>query len=101
MSAWRARLGVYSAVALLAWGAIAVVRPIPEKRAGEVINGSRVPTWRERVDSLGRGETVNGPILEHTAAGLLDDGLALSTGRHGQFHHHVKAADKGVVEADD
>ena len=62
MSAWRARLGVYSAVALLAWGAIAVVRPIPEKRAGEVINGSRVPTWRERVDSLGRGETVNGVL---------------------------------------
>jgi hypothetical protein len=53
---WRARLAAYTAVALLAWGAIAVVRPIPEKRAGDVINGSRTPTWRERVDSLARGE---------------------------------------------
>jgi len=53
-------LAVYTAVALLAWGAIAVVRPIPEKRAGEVINGTRTPTWRERVDSLSRGETLSG-----------------------------------------
>lgn len=60
MSGWRARLAVYTAVALSAWGAIAVVRPIPDKRAGEVINGSRTPTWRERVDSLGRGETLTG-----------------------------------------
>jgi murein DD-endopeptidase MepM/ murein hydrolase activator NlpD len=57
---WRARLAAYTAVALLAWGAIAVVRPIPEKRAGDVINGSRTPTWRERVDSLARGETLGG-----------------------------------------
>ncbi len=60
MIGWRARLAAYTAVALLAWGAIAVVRPIPEKRAGDVINGSRTPTWRERVDSLARGETLGG-----------------------------------------
>lgn len=60
MSGWRARIGVYSAVALLAWGAIAVMRPIPERRAGVVINGERTPTWRERIDSLGRGETLSG-----------------------------------------
>ncbi len=60
MRRWGARLAVYTAVALLAWGAIAVVRPIPEKRAGEVINGTRTPTWRERVDSLSRGETLSG-----------------------------------------
>jgi len=47
-------------VALLAWGAIAVMRPIPEKRVGEVINGTRAPTWMERVDSLARGETLGG-----------------------------------------
>ena len=60
MRRWGARLAVYTAVALLAWGAIAVVRPIPEKRAGEVLNGTRTPTWRERVDSLSRGETLSG-----------------------------------------
>lgn len=60
MSGWRARLGVYTAVALLTWGAIAVMRPIPEKRAGEVLTGVRTPTWLEHVDSLSRGETLSG-----------------------------------------
>lgn len=60
MRRWGARLAVSTAVALLAWGAIAVVRPIPEKRAGDVINGTRTPTWRVRVDSLSRGETLSG-----------------------------------------
>jgi murein DD-endopeptidase MepM/ murein hydrolase activator NlpD len=59
LSRWRARVGVYTAVALLAWGAIAVMRPIPERRAGQVFSGERRPTWRERVDSLGRGETLS------------------------------------------
>ena len=58
MTRRRIRLVVYTAVALLAWGAIAVLRPIPERRAGVVINGERRPTWRERVDSLERGETL-------------------------------------------
>lgn len=62
MSGRRARFGAYGVVALLAWGAISVVRPIPERRAGEVITGSRNPAWRERVDSLQRGETV-GSVL--------------------------------------
>lgn len=60
MSGWRARLVVYSAVALLAWGAIAVIRPIPERRAGDVLTGVRTPTWLEHVDSLARGETLSG-----------------------------------------
>lgn len=58
MTRRRIRLVVYTAVALLAWGAIAVLRPLPERRAGLVINGARRPTWRERVDSLERGETL-------------------------------------------
>ncbi|MEO6444960.1 MAG: M23 family metallopeptidase [Gemmatimonadaceae bacterium] len=58
MSRRRARLAVYTAVALLAWGAISVMRPIPERRAGEVVSGERRPTWEERVDSLERGETL-------------------------------------------
>lgn len=60
MSGWRARLVVYPAVALLAWGAIAVMRPIPERRAGEVLTGARTPSWLEQVDSLARGETLSG-----------------------------------------
>lgn len=60
MSGWRARLVVYSAVALLAWGAIAVMRPIPERRVGDVLTGARTPTWLEHVDSLARGETLGG-----------------------------------------
>lgn len=62
MKRWRARLGTYVVVALLAWGAIAVMRPLPERRPGEVITGERVPTWHERVDSLQRGETVSGVL---------------------------------------
>ncbi|MEP7380097.1 MAG: M23 family metallopeptidase [Gemmatimonadota bacterium] len=62
MSGWRARAGLYVVVALLAWGAIAVMRPIPERRPGAVITGERVPTWNERVDSLRRGETVGGVL---------------------------------------
>ena len=62
MSGRRARFGAYGAVALLTWGAISVVRPIPERRAGEVISGQRTAAWLERVDSLQRGETVGGVL---------------------------------------
>ncbi len=62
MSSRRARFGAYGAVALLTWGAISVVRPIPERRAGDVISGDRTPAWQERVDSLQRGETVGGVL---------------------------------------
>lgn len=86
MSGWRARLAVYTAVALLAWGAIAVVRPIPEKRVGEVINGTRTPTWRERVDSLSRGETLTGLLARgglstQDAASAIDAAPALDPRR--------------------
>ena len=62
MSSRRARFGVFGVVALLAWGAISVVRPILEHRAGEVIGGVRTPACQERVDSLQRGETVGGVL---------------------------------------
>ena len=45
-------------VALLAGGAIAVMRPLPERKAGVVLSGHRRPSWIERVDTLGSGETI-------------------------------------------
>jgi len=62
LNGWRARLLGYTVVALLAGGAIAFVRPIPEKKPGEVISGTRAPAWLERVDSLSRGETLGGVL---------------------------------------
>jgi len=80
LSRWRARLALYVVVALLAWGAIAVMRPIPERRAGEVISGARTPAWLERVDSLQRGETVGG-LLSRGGLSQQDasDALAAAT----------------------
>ncbi|HMN08632.1 MAG TPA: M23 family metallopeptidase [Gemmatimonadaceae bacterium] len=77
MSGWRARLVVFTAMALLAGGAIAVMRPIPEKRPGEVLTGTRTPTWLEQVDSLARGETLGrllarGGLTDQEAAQALD-----------------------------
>ncbi len=54
------RVAFYVTVALLAGGAIAVMRPIETPRAGDVINGERLPTWVERMDSLAHGETITG-----------------------------------------
>jgi murein DD-endopeptidase MepM/ murein hydrolase activator NlpD len=54
-------------VALLAWGAIAVMRPLPERKPGEVLSAPRLPPWVERIDTLGSGETITA-LLER--AGL-------------------------------
>ena len=54
-----ARTAFYLTVALLAWGAIAVMRPIRTPRVGDVISGARV-AWVERTDSLAKGETITG-----------------------------------------
>jgi murein DD-endopeptidase MepM/ murein hydrolase activator NlpD len=53
------RASVYITVALLAWGAISVIQPLPEHKAGVVLSGVRVPSWVERVDSLEAGETLS------------------------------------------
>ncbi|MBL8958576.1 MAG: M23 family metallopeptidase [Gemmatimonadetes bacterium] len=53
------RTAFYLTVALLAWGAIAVMRPIRTARVGDVISGARV-AWVERTDSLAQGETITG-----------------------------------------
>ncbi|MCC6319220.1 MAG: M23 family metallopeptidase [Gemmatimonadaceae bacterium] len=52
------RVLAFLTVALLAWGAIAVMRPLPERKAGTVLSGRRVPSWVTRVDTLGSGETI-------------------------------------------
>lgn len=54
-----ARTAFYFTVALLAWGAIAVMRPIRTPSVGDVISGARV-AWVERTDSLAKGETITG-----------------------------------------
>lgn len=53
----RPGLAVVVGVALLAWGAIVLMRPIPERKAGEVFTGV-VPARWERVDTLAEGETM-------------------------------------------
>lgn len=63
MRRWAPRFSLYVVVALLVWGAITVIRPLPERKAGEVLVGKHVPTWVERVDSLSSGETITG-VLE-------------------------------------
>ena len=68
MTPWRRQLVLAVVMALLAWGAISVVRPLPDRRAGEVLSGERVPTF-ERQDSLARGETLGGLL---SRAGLPD-----------------------------
>ncbi len=57
MSRRRPRFLAVVGVALLAWGAIVVMRPIPERKAGEVFTGV-VPARWERIDTLARGETM-------------------------------------------
>lgn len=70
-------------VALLAWGATAVMRPIPERRAGELLGGGArqqsaaagaladAPSVLvERVDTLGHGETITSLLAR---SGLSED----------------------------
>lgn len=70
------RIWVYLTVALLAWGAIAVMRPRERPRAGDVISGRRAPTWVERIDSLGDGETITA-LLGRSGLSDADVRLAL------------------------
>lgn len=58
MTSWRARVAAFVAVALLTWGATALVRPIPPRHPGSVLGKVRPPPFFERVDSLGRGENL-------------------------------------------
>ncbi len=58
MTPWRTRLAVFVAVALLAWGATVVVRPIPPRHPGSVLGKVRPPPFLEYVDSLGKGENL-------------------------------------------
>jgi len=68
---WTVRASVYVAVALLAWGAIAVIRPLPAPQAGMVLAAAAapVPTWIERIDSLGAGETLSALLARSGLSG--------------------------------
>ena len=72
MKNWGLRASVYLTVALLAWGAVTVIHPIPEHKAGVVLSGDRVPSWVEKVDSLEAGETLSALLsrggLDHDEA---------------------------------
>ena len=62
MSPRPGRVVAVLAVALLAWGATAVIRPIPDRRPGAILGAppraGRAAARAARVDSLGRGETL-------------------------------------------
>ncbi len=64
------RVWLYVTVALLAGGAIAVMRPKPRPRPGEVLTGRVPPPRRERIDSLGSGETITALLGR---SGMSDD----------------------------
>jgi murein DD-endopeptidase MepM/ murein hydrolase activator NlpD len=77
LSRWGARVPVYIVMALLTWGAIAVMRPLPLPKAGVVLSGERKPSWVLRVDSLAKGETLSrllsrGGLTTAEAAELLE-----------------------------
>ena len=60
MSPRRSRLVVYAVVALLAGGAVTVMRPLPERPAASVVvRRNPTPAVTARLDSLGRGETLS------------------------------------------
>lgn len=71
MKHWRVRASVYVTVALLAWGAISVSRPLPVPQAGVVL-AATLPSWIDKVDSLGAGETLSALLAR---SGLSGDDL--------------------------
>lgn len=71
MKHWRVRASVYVTVALLAWGAISVIRPLPASRSGVVL-AAALPSWIDKVDSLGVGETLSSLLAR---SGLSGDDL--------------------------
>lgn len=76
----------FAIVALLAWGAIVVMRPLPDRRPGEVLTRDRAPAWVETDDSLGSGETITGllqrgGLTEDEARGALDAATSLDPRR--------------------
>lgn len=64
------RLWAFFVVALLAWGAITVMRPLPDRKPGVVLQRPRVPQWVERDETLGTGETITS-VLQRS--GLTED----------------------------
>ena len=62
MKPWAARIITYSISGGLAALAIAFMRPLPERKPVADVAGIAA-SWEERVDSVGRGETV-GKVLE-------------------------------------
>lgn len=71
MKHWRVRAAVYATVALLGWGAISVSRPLPAPQAGVVL-AATLPSWIDKVDSLGVGETLSALLAR---SGLSGDDL--------------------------
>ena len=62
MKPWAARLITYGVSGGLAALAIAFIRPLPERKPLADVAGI-ASSWQERVDSVGRGETI-GKVLE-------------------------------------
>jgi murein DD-endopeptidase MepM/ murein hydrolase activator NlpD len=77
-------------VALLAWGAIAVMRPLPQRKAGVVLSGARLPSWSERVDTLGRGETIT-ELLERSGLSQAEARKAVGAAADGMNPRRLRA----------
>lgn len=76
-----ARAIAWSAVALLAFGALRFSSPLPERRPAGLLDGaSRAIANLERVDSLGRGETL-GAVLSRGGLSALEIARALGAAR--------------------
>jgi murein DD-endopeptidase MepM/ murein hydrolase activator NlpD len=58
LKTWAARVLTYGVVGGLATAAIAYSKPLPERTPGTLLTLAPDPDWQERVDSVGRGETL-------------------------------------------
>ena len=100
MSPARKGAVVSIVVALLVWGATAVIRPIPDRRPGDVLGAPVRPARvvAERVDSLGRGETL---LRLLARAGLSDVEAGRAVGAASTLDPRRLRAGMRVTIADD
>lgn len=66
------RASVYATMALLVWGAISVIHPLPDRKPAEVLEQPPAPQLVETVDSLRAGETISALF---TRAGVMSQDL--------------------------
>ncbi len=88
MKAAGARAIAWSVVALLAFGALRFLRPLPERRPAEVLGGASHVAAPDRTDSLAAGETL-GEVLGR--AGMSSEDVAAALGVSGLDPRRIPA----------